>query len=102
MFPGAGSGERGAGSGERGVGSREQGSLAESTMSRTISFIVLAALVTVAAAFEREGGNSEPSAAASIDSIASPAGPGSAEPNLAVGEDGRVYMSWLEPADSGH
>src|SRR5688500_8819666 len=36
------------------------------------------------------------------DSIASPAGPGSAEPNLAVSEDGRVYMSWLEPADSGH
>ena len=38
----------------------------------------------------------------SIDSIASPAGPGSAEPNLAVGPDGRVHMSWLEPADSGH
>jgi hypothetical protein len=38
----------------------------------------------------------------SVDSIASPAGPGSAEPNLAVASDGRVYMSWLEPADSGH
>src|SRR5687767_6486871 len=38
----------------------------------------------------------------SADSIASPAGPGSAEPNLAVGPDGRVYMSWLEPADSGY
>lgn len=37
-----------------------------------------------------------------IDSMASPAGPGSAEPNLTVGPDGRVYMSWLEPADSGH
>ncbi len=36
------------------------------------------------------------------DSITSPAGPGSAEPNLAVGLDGRVYMSWLEPADSGY
>ncbi len=37
-----------------------------------------------------------------LDSISSPAGPGSAEPNLATGPDGRVYMSWLEPADSGH
>src|SRR5687768_7988980 len=42
------------------------------------------------------------SAAPAADSIPSPAGPGSAEPNLAVGPDGRVYMSWLEPADSGY
>lgn len=41
-------------------------------------------------------------APAAIDSIVSPAGPGSAQPNLAVGRDGRVYMSWLEPSDSGH
>lgn len=39
---------------------------------------------------------------AAIDSLASPAGPGSAEPNLAVGANGKVYMTWLEPADSGH
>ncbi|MBA2687123.1 MAG: exo-alpha-sialidase [Gemmatimonadaceae bacterium] len=37
-----------------------------------------------------------------IQNVASPAAPGSAEPNLATGPDGRVYMSWLEPADSGH
>jgi hypothetical protein len=37
-----------------------------------------------------------------LDSIPSPAGPGSAEPNLTVGPDGRVYLSWLEPADSSH
>lgn len=37
-----------------------------------------------------------------IDSVGTPAAPGSAEPNLAVGPDGRVYMSWIEPADSGH
>src|SRR5689334_11167439 len=36
-----------------------------------------------------------------VDSIASPTGPGAAEPNLAVAPDGRVYLSWLEPADSG-
>lgn len=35
------------------------------------------------------------------DSLRSPAGPGSAEPNLAVAPDGRIYLSWLEPADSG-
>lgn len=35
-------------------------------------------------------------------SLPSPAAPGSAEPNLAVGPGNRVYMSWLEPADSGH
>jgi hypothetical protein len=40
--------------------------------------------------------------AASIDSIASPAAPGSAEPNLTVGPDGRVYLSWLEPANPGY
>lgn len=38
----------------------------------------------------------------SLDSLASPAGPGSAEPSLAVGADGRVYLSWLEPASPGH
>jgi hypothetical protein len=38
-----------------------------------------------------------------IDSIASPARPGSGEPNLAVASSGVVYMSWLEPAgDSGY
>ena len=38
-----------------------------------------------------------------FEEIASPAPPGSAEPNLAVAPDGRVYLSWLEPTpDSGH
>ena len=37
-----------------------------------------------------------------IDSLASPAGPGSAEPNLTVAPDGHVYMSWLEPLNVGH
>ena len=39
---------------------------------------------------------------AAIDSIASPARPGSAEPNLTVSADGKVYMSWLEPASPGY
>lgn len=38
-----------------------------------------------------------------VTALESPAGPGSAEPNLSAGPDGRVYMSWLEPAaDSAH
>src|SRR5262245_29518128 len=32
--------------------------------------------------------------------IDSPAGAGSSEPNLSVGPDGRVYLSWLEPVQS--
>ena len=32
------------------------------------------------------------------DSIASPSGPGATTPNLTVAADGKVYMSWLEPA----
>lgn len=39
----------------------------------------------------------------SIDTLASPAAPGSGEPNLSAGTDGRVYLSWIEPAsDSAH
>ena len=35
--------------------------------------------------------------------LATPAAPGSAEPNLALGPAGRVYLSWIELApDSGH
>src|SRR5215467_16307165 len=30
--------------------------------------------------------------------VKSPAGSGSAEPNLATGPDGRVFMTWIEPA----
>jgi hypothetical protein len=38
-----------------------------------------------------------------ITQLATPAGAGSGEPNLDVGADGVVYMSWLEPAsDSVH
>lgn len=33
-----------------------------------------------------------------VSMLESPAGQGSAEPNLATGPDGRVYLSWLEPA----
>ena len=38
-----------------------------------------------------------------VRTLVSPAPPGSAEPNLALGVGGRVYLSWIELApDSGH
>ena len=33
-----------------------------------------------------------------VEPLASPAGPGAAEPNLTVAADGQVYLSWLERA----
>ncbi len=45
----------------------------------------------------------DPVAIGPIDTLASPAAQGSGEPNLARDRDGRVYLSWLEPAgDSAH
>jgi hypothetical protein len=35
-------------------------------------------------------------------SIECPAAPGSQTPNLAVGLDGDLYFSWIEPGDAGH
>ena len=37
-----------------------------------------------------------------IDGIGSPAGAGSAEPNLHVSADGRAHLSWIEPAAEKH
>jgi hypothetical protein len=40
---------------------------------------------------------------AKVSVLPSPAAPGSGEPNLSVGPDGRVYLSWIEPGpDSTH
>jgi hypothetical protein len=36
---------------------------------------------------------------ASVEEIVTPAAPGSGEPSLALGPDGRVYLAWQEPAD---
>ena len=65
--------------------------------------MILVLAVPVVAALGMAGralGSTRP--AFRMDSLASPAAPGSAEPNMAVAADGRVYLSWLEPADSGH
>ena len=37
-----------------------------------------------------------------VELLPSPTAPGSAEPNLTVAPDGRVYLSWLEPSETGH
>jgi hypothetical protein len=38
----------------------------------------------------------------SAEPMVSPSGPGAGEPHLSVGPDRKVFLSWLEPADSGH
>ncbi len=44
-----------------------------------------------------------PTISVAVDSLGSPAAPGSGEPSLVAAPDGRVYMTWLEPsADSTH
>lgn len=37
-----------------------------------------------------------------VTPVTSPTGSGAGEPFLALGEEGRVYLSWLEPVDSSH
>ncbi|HEU0076539.1 MAG TPA: sialidase family protein, partial [Longimicrobiaceae bacterium] len=77
-------------------------------MRRTL---LACALALPALASCRSGGDASADAAAdasapaltALREIPSPAAPGSAEPNLAAGDDGRVYLSWVEPApDSAH
>jgi hypothetical protein len=51
------------------------------------------------------GGEDRPAAppAAVLTAISSPSAPGSGEPNLTTGADGRVYLTWIEPRpDSAH
>jgi hypothetical protein len=62
-----------------------------------VAFCALLLLIT----YQRRTESREVVASAP-DSLASPAGPGAAEPNLAVAPDGRVYLSWLEPIDVGY
>jgi hypothetical protein len=72
-------------------------------MRATSILIAIAASVLVGAAAIRATATPPVTgSAAVIDSLPSPAGAGSAEPNLAVAPDGRVHMSWLEPAGSGY
>ena len=66
---------------------------------RLLPLFVAASLISAAAAPRSFVRVAAPSVS---DTIASPTGPGATTPNLAVAPDGKVYMSWLEPADSGY
>src|SRR5262245_56442490 len=57
---------------------------------------VVVATLACSAAGEKQPSALESSALVSISTIASPAGPQSGEPNLAVDGSGRVHLSWLE------
>jgi hypothetical protein len=60
--------------------------------------VVLLSAATLIGVAAPESSNRAPQ----VEALGSPAGPGSAEPSVAAGSDGRVHMTWLEPADSGH
>lgn len=63
--------------------------------------ILMAAVAAILAAGCSRGRAETP--AATLVEIASPAAPGSGEPNLTTAPDGRVYLSWIEPRpDSSH
>lgn len=71
---------------------------------RRISRAPLLALCLLAAACTRERAEAGDARASSAPvPLPPPAAPGSGEPNLTAGPDGRVYLSWIEPAaDSAH
>jgi hypothetical protein len=59
----------------------------------------LAILLAGVAACEEEEG--PPAPVETVEALASPAGAGSSASNLTTGPDGRIHLSWIEPADSG-
>ncbi|MBW3571339.1 MAG: glycoside hydrolase [Gemmatimonadetes bacterium] len=77
-------------------------------LRRSLTFTGLTAAVLLAACGERaaagEGaGSSASTGSIAVTELALQAAPGSGEPNLTVGPDGRAYLSWIEPAaDSAH
>lgn len=73
-------------------------------MGHKNSLLVLIPIVLVAApaVLASCASDSRDDTTTTAASIASPAGPGSAEPSLSVAGDGRVFMSWLEESSSGH
>jgi hypothetical protein len=81
--------------------------LPKSLSRRTIRILPIALVVFAAACGadgeRRDEAKGGPAAAAGLRALDPPAAPGSGEPNLTVGPDGRVYLSWIEPAaDSAH
>jgi hypothetical protein len=56
---------------------------------------VLFSLLIVCSCVASQTGSGE-----AVRALETPARPGSAQPNLAAGADGRLYLSWIEPDDS--
>lgn len=71
--------------------------MAPIAIPRAASRLLLLPLLLLLAACGRGGAEGAPPALGALEPLPSPAGPGSAEPNLAAGPGGRVLLSWLEP-----
>ena len=71
-------------------------------LTLTAAFLLVAALLSGAHLRNLTAGE-EPLevSPAALELLPTPAGPGSAEPNLDVGPDGVVHLSWLEPMGNG-
>lgn len=81
--------------------------LPKSRSRRTIPVLPLALLLLVTACGGGDetgsGDRAKGGETAAMRALDPPAAPGAGEPNLTVGPDGRVYLSWIEPAaDSAH
>ncbi len=73
----------------------------------TVSLLLTATAAVAMAGTRARASRADSSGAAAaaslaLDSLPSPAGPGSAEPFLTSGPDGRVYLSWLQAVDSSY
>jgi hypothetical protein len=61
----------------------------------------LAAVLAASALGACRAAGADEAALAGVVEIESPAAPGSGEPNLAAGPDGRVYLTWVERREEG-
>lgn len=70
--------------------------------TKAAGFVLLGVVTLALVALAALAGSADPRAAPmAVRELPSPAGPGSGEPNLAVAPDGRVLLSWIEPAGGG-
>lgn len=72
--------------------------LGQGIFARSLAASVAVGTLLLGAACERTPPEAAPTVG-TIDTLQSPAGPRSGEPNVSAGPDGRVWMSWLEAAD---
>src|SRR5262245_8961946 len=65
-------------------------------MNRPISFLMLALVIPIVCGCSSAVDTPKPP---TVTEVTVPAGAGSEEPNLSAASDGRVFLSWLQPAD---